>query len=248
MGLLMRALLILLIAALTACAGPSSPLRPVAQVISPPDGARVVQGERIALQVSGAATAGIDRFEARAGSVVLSSYPVLNAPRGASGALVVVPQIPGALTLSVVVIDRNGLTSDPAFLSLNVAPNGLPTAVPTRSTSGGACPLNTAFVSDVTIPDNTPVAAGQPFTKTWRLRNSGACGWDLGYTFVFVDRDPLGAPQSILVGPVAAGGQFEVSVPFIAPGAPGIYTSTWQLRTPEGRLFGARVYAQIRVP
>ena len=36
-----------------------------------------------------------------------------------------------------------------------------------------------SFVSDVTIPDNTPMNAGQAFTKTWKVKNAGSCAWML---------------------------------------------------------------------
>ncbi|MEO6063321.1 MAG: NBR1-Ig-like domain-containing protein [Thermoflexales bacterium] len=244
-----RSLFVGLVLALSACGPPAASLRPVVEVIAPANGARIAQGERIGLRVSGAASAGIDRFEARLGSTLLISVPVAGAPWAASAVLNVLPPAAPNVTLSIFVVDRAGVSSDPVFFSINVAP-GAATPVPaaTLVTRSTACAANSAFVADVTIPDNTPVSAGQSFTKTWRLRNSGPCAWDLGYAFAFVDRDALGAPSSVLVGPAATGATFEVSVPFIAPATAGIYTSTWQLRNPDGKLFGVRVYAQIRVP
>jgi hypothetical protein len=221
----------------------------VVEVIAPANGARIGQGERIALRVSGAASAGIERFEARLGSTILISVPVADGPWAASAVLNVLPPAAPNVTLSIYVVDRAGVSSDPVFFSVNVAPGAAsPAPAATSAASATGCAANSAFVADVTIPDNTPVPAGQPFTKTWRLRNSGPCAWDLGYTFAFVDRDALGAPASVLVGPAATGATFEVSVPFVAPAAAGVYTSTWQLRNPDGKLFGVRVYAQIRVP
>ena len=243
-----RALFVGLVLALSACGAPAASVRPVVEVIAPANGARITQGERIGLRVSGAASAGIDRFEARLGSTLLISVPVAEAPWAASAILNVLPPAAPNVTLSIYVVDRAGVSSDPVFFQVNVAP-GAATPLPAATAAvSSACAANSAFVADVTIPDNTPVAAGQVFTKTWRLRNSGPCAWDLGYTFAFVDRDPLGAPPSVLVGPAATGATFEVSVPFVAPATPGIYTSTWQLRNPDGKLFGVRVYAQIRVP
>ncbi len=34
------------------------------------------------------------------------------------------------------------------------------------------------FISDVTIPDGTTIAADDNFTKTWRLKNIGSCTWN----------------------------------------------------------------------
>ena len=244
-----RAVLVGLVLALAACGAPAAGVRPVVEVIAPANGARIAQGERIALRVSGAASAGIDRFEVRLGSSVLITSAVADGPWAASAVLNVLPPAAPNVTLSIYAVDRAGVSSDPVFFSVSVTP-GTPAALPPATPAAGSsgCAANSAFVADVTIPDNTPVPAGQPFTKTWRLRNSGPCAWDLGYVFVFVDREALGAPASVLVGPAPAGATFEVSVPFIAPTTSGIYTSTWQLRNPDGRLFGVRVYAQIRVP
>lgn len=244
-----RSLFVGLVLSLSACGAPAASVRPVVEVIAPANGARITQGERIGLRVSGAASAGIDRFEARLGSTVLMSVPVAEAPWAASAVLNVLPPAAPNVTLSIYVIDRAGVSSDPVFFQVSVAP-GAASPVPAATAVAGSpgCAANSAFVADVTIPDNTLVAAGQAFTKTWRLRNSGPCAWDLGYTFVFVDRDALGAPPSVLVGPAATGATFEVSVPFVAPVTAGTYTSTWQLRNPDGKLFGVRVYAQIRVP
>lgn len=244
-----RSIFVGLVLVLSACGAPAPSTRPVVEVIAPANGAQIAQGERIGLRVSGAASAGIDRFEARLGSTVLVTVPVTDGPWAASAVLNVLPPAAPNVTLSVYVVDRAGVSSDPVFLMVNVAPGAAsPAPAATVAASSTGCAANSAFVADVTIPDNTPVPAGQPFTKTWRLRNSGPCAWDLGYTFAFVDRDALGAPSSVLVGPAANGATFDISVPFVAPTTPGIYTSTWQLRNPEGRLFGVRVYAQIRVP
>ena len=48
---------------------------------------------------------------------------------------------------------------------------------------------NLSFVKDVTIPDNTPVAPGQTFTKTWKVINNGSCPWEAGFKFAFVGND-----------------------------------------------------------
>ena len=46
-----------------------------------------------------------------------------------------------------------------------------------------ACVDKPVFVADVTIPDNTVIAPGTTFTKTWRVRNDGNCTWGPGLTF-----------------------------------------------------------------
>ena len=38
------------------------------------------------------------------------------------------------------------------------------------------------------MPDNTEIAAGTTFVKTWRLKNNGSCTWTSGYSRVFLQR------------------------------------------------------------
>ncbi len=51
------------------------------------------------------------------------------------------------------------------------------------------------FVADVTVPDDTVIAAGKAFTKTWRLRNNGTSTWTLDYKLVFSHGDDLQSPS-----------------------------------------------------
>lgn len=95
------------------------------------------------------------------------------------------------------------------------------------------------FISDVTIPDGTKMIPGQAFTKTWRLRNLGACSWDSRYALVFASGDAMGASAVInLPGTVSTGDTVDVSIEMKAPNTPGQYVSNWKLRNPEGKIFG----------
>lgn len=42
------------------------------------------------------------------------------------------------------------------------------------------------FEADVDTPDGSVIAAGTPFTKTWRVRNAGTSAWSAGYALAFV--------------------------------------------------------------
>ena len=82
------------------------------------------------------------------------------------------------------------------------------------------CVNRVKFVEDITIPDFTVVAAGKPFTKTWKLQNVGTCIWNDTYRFEFVDGDLMGAnssisfPKDIIVHPNET---IEISVYMTAP-------------------------------
>lgn len=103
------------------------------------------------------------------------------------------------------------------------------------------CINRVKFVEDITIPDDSIVAAGKPFTKTWKLRNVGTCVWTDQYSFDFVDGDLMGAnthiplPKDTMVLP---NGTIDVSVYMTAPEKSGKYQGNWKFQTPWGTLFG----------
>lgn len=97
---------------------------------------------------------------------------------------------------------------------------------------------------DVTVPDGTPLNAGQEFVKTWKIKNTGICTWDTGYKAIFsyssppnqrMNAKPL--PLTLLVEP---GQEVEVSVQFTAPSTPGKYTGYWQMVNSKGLPFGKK--------
>jgi HEAT repeat protein len=102
------------------------------------------------------------------------------------------------------------------------------------------------YVSDVTIPDGTVVNAGQSFTKTWRVKNSGLTGWS-GYSLAFVSGDQMGAPAFVSVPTTAPGAIVDISVPMIAPTEAGSHRGNWQMRTADGTVFGQDVFVLIEV-
>ena len=102
------------------------------------------------------------------------------------------------------------------------------------------CADRAAFVSDVTIPDGMYVPAGQPFIKTWRLRNAGTCTWTTNYALVFVAGHRIGGPLSVpLSHPVAPDETVDLSVTLVAPSVNDAYEGKWQLRNAAGRAFGS---------
>lgn len=107
------------------------------------------------------------------------------------------------------------------------------------STAGNGCDVMT-FVSDVTVPDNTDMAPGATFTKTWRLRNSGACTWSTSYSAVFSSGNAMGAVATKpLTASIAPNSTVDISVDMTAPSTTGTYTSYWVLRNAAGQNFGS---------
>ncbi len=125
----------------------------------------------------------------------------------------------------------------------------IPTNIPTIERSPTPEPTSTQSVAcnraspgepfDITIPDDTKMYAGQQFTKTWRLVNTGSCKWTRLYKLVFFSQNPMGAFQEqFLSGEVLPGQAIDLSVNFFAPTSPGTYQSNWMLQDQDGNLFG----------
>jgi hypothetical protein len=104
------------------------------------------------------------------------------------------------------------------------------------------------FVADVNIPDNTNMAPGQDFLKTWRVKNTGSCPWGEGYELVYADyaNDMDGQPQP-LTEVVQPGQEVEISVQFTAPSEIGEYLSAWQMQNPAGVTFEDIIFVKIIV-
>ncbi len=120
----------------------------------------------------------------------------------------------------------------------------LPTATITPSFTLGptyttAPTYKAGNIGDVTYVDNTQVTAGETFTKTWSITNTGTATWSSNFKIVFVDGDAMGGPASQPIGKaVAPGSTINVSVVLTAPSTAGTYTGNWMLQTEAGNNFG----------
>lgn len=104
------------------------------------------------------------------------------------------------------------------------------------------------FVTE-TVPDGTDVPVGQPFVKTWTVRNDGNTTWtaDADYTFVFDGGDQMSGPGDVLLAPsdaVAPGETHVWSIDLVAPQSPGRYRGYWRMKK-DGVLFGDRIWVEI---
>jgi next to BRCA1 gene 1 protein len=106
--------------------------------------------------------------------------------------------------------------------------------------------INSSFVLDITIPDNTVIDKGKIFTKTWSFRNSGIIKWK-DFQLHHLRGDQLGAPESVSVQATPASGIVEISVFMKAPEIPGNYISFWRMMDNNGNFFGDIVFVSIRV-
>jgi peptidoglycan hydrolase-like protein with peptidoglycan-binding domain len=97
------------------------------------------------------------------------------------------------------------------------------------------------------VPDDTVFLPNTPFVKTWRIQNTGSCGWEAGTKLVYFSGDALGGPAAVDISPLAVGANGDVSVSFTSPADPGTYRSNWQVQGSDGKRFGQQFYVQIVV-
>lgn len=111
-----------------------------------------------------------------------------------------------------------------------------------------------SFIADVTIPDGTYINPGAPFTKTWRLKNTGTCAWTPTYALAYFTGERMGNTQPVFLSRwVSPGQSIDVSVTLTAPTASGTYRGYWKLQNTSGVMFGIggaaanAFWVQIRV-
>ena len=119
-------------------------------------------------------------------------------------------------------------------LPTQIPPTATPTLDPMTTPPTPACRDSAVFVEDITVPDNTRLQAGEKFTKTWKLQNTGNCPWS-GYTVAFVSGDKMEAPESVPVPETDAKSTVEVSIDLVAPAEDGSYTGNFELRDAAGK-------------
>jgi Ig-like domain-containing protein len=141
------------------------------------------------------------------------------------------------------------LTPLPTLSTLATSTGGIPFggATSVGATSAATSCYGLSFVTDVTIPDNTPMTAGKTFTKTWKVLNSGSCAWEAGFKFALTGGDPMGSSTLTLPASVPAGAQYDISVPMVAPSTSGTLRGNWRMSTASGQYFGDEVYVVIVV-
>src|SRR5512140_500212 len=143
-------------------------------------------------------------------------------------------------------------------LEPTVAPTVPPTAAPTQRAADQSCTDSAAFVSDVSVPDNVLFGPGTPFTKTWRLKNTGTCVWDSSYLVFWISGATMSQSPGYMVVPagqtVEPGETVDVSVGMTAPMEVGYYTAYWGLKGRDGQFMpiahgagGNSFFVKIRV-
>lgn len=237
---------------------------PVVVINSPASNASFENGATVTIQSTSSASGGVVLVELIVDGRLVQTSPTPNGQPQAQFSVIQTWQATaGQHTITVRATNSSGTTGDASIL-VNVTgapanptavppPTGViptavrPTAVPPTAPPA-TCTLNSTFAGDVTIPDNTPIAPGGQFVKTWAIQNTGTCAWDAGYNLVFLNGSSLGAGSPATIPPVQPGQTVNISLNMVAPTTPGRYVSVWQIRASNGALFGTKMDAVIVVP
>ncbi len=119
---------------------------------------------------------------------------------------------------------------------------------------GDEC-TNNAFEGDITIPDGSVLEAGTNFTKTWKIRNTGNCKWDDGFSLVYIGgSSPNLDPYNVNFSKnwdskdfIDPGEAVNISVDLTSPCTPGKYEGHWRMRNDKGYYFGTILSVYIEV-
>jgi hypothetical protein len=124
-------------------------------------------------------------------------------------------------------------------LTVSIALPGIAPTTTTRS-----C-YHATLVSDVTVPNGTEFKPGDTFTKTWEIKNSGTCDWNTNFKITYVGGNMFGSDTTKIRKFVGEGDTTNISLPMVAPSGSGNVTSSWQMATDSGTLFGQIFTVQI---
>ncbi len=89
--------------------------------------------------------------------------------------------------------------------------------------------------------------AGQSFTKTWRVENTGSNKWGKGYHLVHAGREALTKQLKQQLPVATPGQQVNISITLTTPDTPGHYFSDWRMQDDQGRTFGDNLYVEFNV-
>jgi hypothetical protein len=229
--LIQAALNLMILAALSSCAGQAATAAPTVDIGAVKTAAAataIVELTKIAGQAS----------PTTAPSRTPTTTPAAQTPAQTANATVAAGGLPA--TETPVVAPMAGTPAVPSLTPFK-------TAAPANT--GPTC-FNSKFVADVTIPDGTVMQPGEKFRKIWRVQNTGTCSWDEGFGFVRWAGPDLGASNiyySKNDQPVGSGGVVDFGLDMRAPYEPGDYIAHWVMISDSGKTFGGDFTVFIKV-
>lgn len=119
------------------------------------------------------------------------------------------------------------------------------------------CIHSMTYVADLNLDDANmtapPIMApGQPFSKGWRLQNSGTCAWEPDFALAYVNGNRIEAAMGGSAVPVGRtvqpGESVDIYAQLQAPQAYGTFQGFWQMRNSAYQYFGEVTWVGIQVP
>jgi hypothetical protein len=148
------------------------------------------------------------------------------------------------LTEVALALPTNTPTNTSTETATSTPTRGAPTATESPRLPTVSC-YGLIYISDVTIPDNTPMVPGQTFTKTWLVRNMGSCNWDEGFEFASTGGNAMSGIAFVLESAVTPGEDIEISIDMTAPDGIGTVRGNWRMSTTTGTFFGEELFVII---
>lgn len=260
-------LMIILGLTATACtavssAATNSAINPIIVMNSPSNNVQFKEGDLVTVQSTSTDLSGIVRVELSVDNNIVRTDPL---QQSQTTAIMVQTWIatPGTHTITVRAVNTADISSAPASIAISVAPvvaatptprvitiTPIPQAQVVTATTAPllTCINNSAFVADVTIPDRTVIAAGQPFTKVWRVRNTGTCTWGTDEELIFVRGEAMTKTATIAIPVTAPGATVDLAIAMTAPTTPGTHIADWRMRNRGGAIFGTTLNVSVNVP
>ncbi|MEX2143161.1 MAG: NBR1-Ig-like domain-containing protein [Anaerolineales bacterium] len=119
------------------------------------------------------------------------------------------------------------------------------TLTPKPSSTPQAVCNRAELIAHVTVPRGTFMAPDKPFTKIWRLKNTGTCEWNNTYKLIFSSGTNMAEKNSyLLTGLVKPGNTIDLAVEMRSPKKNGEYGSQWMLFSNKGETFGLNANAK----
>ncbi|KAK1801949.1 hypothetical protein P4O66_022584 [Electrophorus voltai] len=103
-----------------------------------------------------------------------------------------------------------------------------------------------SFVEDVTIGEGESIPPDTPFTKTWRIQNTGSESWPPGVCLKYIGGDQFGHVNFVMVRSLDPQEMYDVSVQMRSPVAPGMYQGQWRMCTAAGLFYGGEYTSVLR--
>lgn len=116
-------------------------------------------------------------------------------------------------------------------VSTQVSAITTPTPIPTNPPD---CTNSASFVTDVTVPDNSPMAPGSTFTKTWRVKNTGTCIWGPGYVLTHYSDEQMGPAFAVPLNVTFPNQTLDISLQLTASSKNGLHRSNFVIKNPAG--------------